>query len=56
VSSIKNHLVALLTETAEMWKDGHITEPDEYTAFKDLEIQIHEVKKVFERNKDIDIQ
>lgn len=40
------------TVTEEL--SAHTTEPDEYTAVKDIELAIHEARKVFERTKNID--
>ena len=56
MSSIKEHLDKILGETNELSVDGHTTEPDEFTAVKDIEIAVCEARKVFERTKNINEQ
>ncbi len=49
MSSPNNHVNTIQSEIDIMYQHGHIIAPDEYVVLKDLEIQLHEVRKVFER-------
>jgi len=58
MSTVKEHLANLLKETHLL--SDHITEADEFVAvdsirqaIKELELRIHEVRRTFERTKEI---
>lgn len=59
MNTIKNHLDNLLDETRQL--SSHITEANEFVvvddirqAINNLEMAIHEARKVFERTKNIE--
>jgi len=54
MSSIKEHLDNILKETIALHREKYITGPDEFVAINDIEIAVHEARKVFERTKNID--
>ena len=60
MSSIKDHLDAILKETTELLNE-HTTEADEFLAVDEIEqavnkfqLAVHEARKVFERTKRIE--
>lgn len=54
MSSIKKHFDNILKETIALHRKKYVTEPDEFVAINDIEIAVHEARKVFERTKNID--
>ena len=56
MSTIKKHLDKMLNETKKLNSEKHVTEADEFTAVNDIELTIHEARKVFERTKNIEKQ
>lgn len=54
MSNIKKHFDNILKETITLHREKYITGPDEFVAINDIEIAVHEARKVFERTKNID--
>ena len=46
-------MAAILKETGEL-QDEHADQPDEFIAVNDIELAVHEARKVFERTKRIE--
>ncbi len=55
MSSIKSLLNAILDITAKLSAE-HVNQADEFTAVKEVELAVHEARKVFERTKKIEEQ
>lgn len=51
--TIKEILDSIDFAICQLNKQGYVTEPDEFSAVKDIEIAVYEARKVFERTKDI---
>jgi len=51
MSTIAEHLAEIERQIHQLNIEGHVTEADEFIVISDLEIAIHEVRKVFERMK-----
>jgi len=54
MSSIKEHIDVLFEELHKIQADGHITEPNEFVAFNDIDLAVNDLRKALEQTKDLE--